>query len=61
VTRDLRERLAIPQDRLFRDEASSPSASVVVALRPGAGLSAARYGPSGTSWPAAWRGFRPSG
>ncbi|MDR5675685.1 MAG: flagellar basal-body MS-ring/collar protein FliF [Armatimonadota bacterium] len=35
-----RVHLAIPEDRLFRDEASSPSASVVVALRPGAGLSA---------------------
>ncbi len=35
-----RVHLAIPQDRLFRDEASSPSASVVVGLRPGARLSA---------------------
>ncbi len=35
-----RVHLAIPQDRLFRDEAASPSASVVVSLRPGAVLSA---------------------
>ncbi len=34
-----RVHLAIPEDRLFRDESSTPSASVVVALRPGAGLS----------------------
>jgi flagellar M-ring protein FliF len=34
-----RVHLAIPEDRLFRDESSSPSASVVVALRPGASLS----------------------
>ncbi len=35
-----RVHLAIPQDRLFQDEASSPSAAVVVSLRPGAVLSA---------------------
>jgi flagellar M-ring protein FliF len=35
-----RVHLAIPQDRLFRDEATSASASVVVSLRPGAALSA---------------------
>jgi flagellar M-ring protein FliF len=35
-----RVHLAVPEDRLFRDESSTPSASVVVALRPGAGLSA---------------------
>ncbi len=34
-----RVHLAIPEDRLFQDESSTPSASVVVALRPGAGLS----------------------
>lgn len=34
-----RVHLAIPEDRLFRDESTSPSASVVVALRPGASLS----------------------
>ncbi|MDW8155960.1 MAG: flagellar basal-body MS-ring/collar protein FliF [Armatimonadota bacterium] len=34
-----RVHLAIPEDRLFQDETTSPSASVVVALRPGASLS----------------------
>lgn len=34
-----RVHLAIPEDRLFQDESSAPSASVVVALRPGASLS----------------------
>ncbi len=35
-----RVHLAIPEDRLFQDETTTPSASVVVALRPGASLSA---------------------
>ncbi len=35
-----RVHLAVPEDRLFRDESTAPSASVVVALRPGAGLTA---------------------
>lgn len=34
-----RVHLAIPEDRLFQDDSSAPSASVVVALRPGASLS----------------------
>jgi flagellar M-ring protein FliF len=35
-----RVHLAIPEDRLFRDESAAPSASVVLALRPGAVLTA---------------------